>query len=271
MKRSLLFVLIALLPALSFGQGSRPYQQRNNDRHNNSYEPSTLSIFSETGEQFFLVLNGVAQNNVPTSRIRVEGLPEYGNDIEIIFADRRTQAIRKRINVSDPVDDQAVDMTLRLTRERDGFMRLRFFKCVNTETNYRPVHDEYVMYYGRPGRTNTTTTTTTTYDPVPPPPPVPAGPQPMDTRSFIDAKNTISNASFESTKYSTAKTLLAGNYFTTEQVMQLCNLFSFENTKLAFAKDAYSKVLDQNNYYKLATIFSFDSNKQALNNFINGR
>ncbi len=268
MKRSLLFFLIGLLPVLSFAQGGRNYQQRNSDRRNNSYEPSTLSIFSETGEQFFLVLNGVAQNNVPTSRIRVEGLPEYGNDIEIIFADRRTQAIRKRINVSDPVDDQAVDMTLRLTRERDGFMRLRFFKCVNAETNYRAMADEYVMYYGRPGRTNTTTTTTT-YDPAPPPAPV--GPQPMDARSFSDAKNTVNNASFESTKYSTAKTILANNYFTTEQVMQLCNLFSFENTKLAFAKDAYTRVLDQNNYYKLATIFSFDSNKQALNNFISGR
>jgi hypothetical protein len=258
--RSLILFFILVVPVFSFAQGGR---QNNQPQQRNDYEPSSLSVYSETGEQFFLVLNGVNQNNAPTSRIRVEGLPQYGNDIEIIFADRRTQAIRKRITIADPVDGNAVDMTLRLTRERDGFPRLKFFKCVEAERNYRGQRDEYVMYYGRSDRNNTTTTTTTTtYNNTP------QGPVAMDPRSFSEAKNTISASSFESTKYSTAKTILGTNYFTTNQVIELCKLFSFEHTRLAFAKDAYSRTIDANNYYKVGSVFTFDGNKTALNSFI---
>ena len=50
--------------------------------------------------------------------------------------------------------------------------------------------------------------------------------------------------------------------------MQVCKLFSFEDSKVAFAKFAYSKTVDPNNYYKVANVFDFDADKQALNAFI---
>jgi hypothetical protein len=90
----------------------------------------------------------------------------------------------------------------------------------------------------------------------------------MDQRTFDDVKQSISSASFEDTKLSTAKTILASNYISTNQVMEICQLFSFENTKVAFAKFAYSKTVDRNNYYKVGSVFDFDSDKKVLNDFI---
>lgn len=259
--RSFLLSFILLIPVLAMAQH---HGSGGGYRHDNDYrddDMSTLSIFSENGEQFFLVLNGINQNNQPTSKIRVEGLPQYGNEIEILFTDRRTPALRKKITISDPVDGRAVNMTLKLVRNRDGYPKLKFHKCTEVERNYRAPQDEYCMSYGQPRQVYNRDNT---------PPPPPAGPMPMDNRNFDDAKRTIANSSFDATRLSTAKTILSSNYLTTNQVMEICKLFSFEDTKLDFAEYAYSKTVDQNNYFKVGTIFHFDSNKQALNDFISG-
>ncbi len=119
--------------------------------------------------------------------------------------------------------------------------------------------------------TTTTTTTTTTdggnYNT--PPPPAKAGcSYPMDNSSFNAAKQTITNASFEETKLSTAKSILSSNCVSTDQVIAICKLFGFEESKLDFAKFAYAKTTDRGNYFKVANVFSFDASKTDLNDFI---
>jgi hypothetical protein len=125
------------------------------------------------------------------------------------------------------------------------------------------------------GATQTTTTTTTTSysststnSEYSTPPASNACQYPMDVSSFKTAKQTVANASFEETKLSTAKSVLASNCFSTDQVVQICQLFGFEETKLNFAKYAYSRTTDPGNYFKVGNIFSFDDSKNNLNNFI---
>ncbi len=283
--RSILFLCLLLTATFSFAQQGYGSGGGGGERREMHDEASVLSIFSESGDQFFLVLNGISQNNVPVSRIRVEGLPQYGNDVQILFADRMTPEIRRRVNITDPVDGRAVDMALKIVRNREGEARLKFHRCVEVDHQYRPEQGEYVMGYGQPVQTTVTygnnggggagwqnNNANGNYaqpaqqaQPAQPLPPAPAA---MDPQTFNDAKQSISNASFEDTKLSTAKTILAGNYVSTSQVMEICGLFSFENSKLDFAKFAYNKTVDKNNYYKVGGVFDFDSNKQALNEFI---
>ena len=92
---------------------------------------------------------------------------------------------------------------------------------------------------------------------------------PMDMGSFKSAKQTISSAGFEDTKYSTAKSVITSNCLSTEQVIQVCKLFGFEETKLKFAKEAYFRTTDPGNYFKVGNVFSFDASKTDLNDFIN--
>ena len=304
MKRTAFILSTLLFLSIScFAQADRRYdngrdqdrdRDRNRDRAEGPRESSTLSIFSENGARFFMVLNGVNQNNVASSKIRVEGLPEYGNDVQINFEESRVPSIRKRITIADPVDGREVNMTLKISRGRDGYPRLKFIKCSEIERNYHPQGDEYVMSYGRPqqantvtettyvdpatGQTVTQTTTTTTnandvrYDvapvAVPAPPPPPPTPVCMDLQTFNDARTAISGGSFEETKLSTAKTILNTNYVNTNQVIEICKMFDFETTKQAFAQFAYARTVDPNNYYKVASVFNFDSDKKTLNDFI---
>jgi len=49
------------------------------------------------------------------------------------------------------------------------------------------------------------------------------------------------------------------------------NTFSFEDTKLEFAKYAYERTYDIGNYYKLNDAFSFESSIEELNEYTQGR
>lgn len=92
--------------------------------------------------------------------------------------------------------------------------------------------------------------------------------RPMAAADFLSAKQTIKAASFDDTKLETAKTIASTNCLSTDQVMEVCRLFSFEDSKLQFAKYAYAKTFDKSNYFKVGTIFTFDGSKTELNKFI---
>ena len=305
---SVLSIVVLLAPFISFAQGNQydlpgrgGYNPAREYRYENmQYETSVLSVFSENGEPFFLILNGVPQNTAPQAKIRVESLPRYMTDVEIAFTNSREPHLRKTVAISDPIDGKAVNLTMRVSRGRDGNARLKFHRMTECDRNYHGPHDEYVMYYGKPQQVNTVTetsymdpvtgqwiteaTTTTNdyannnnyhgngngnhynnHDNNNYAPPMPMA---MDQQTFNDAKQSILGANFDETKLSTAKTILASNYANTTQVMEICKMFSFENTKLSFAKFAYDRTVDQQNYFKVASVLDFDANKKALNDYV---
>ncbi len=126
-------------------------------------------------------------------------------------------------------------------------------------------------------QTTITTTTTTTTDGVQQAPPVqqaapppPTGCVAMNHEDYEDAKKSISAKDFEDTKLSMAKQITGSNNLTAEQVRGIMKLFTFENSKLEFAKFAYSHCCDKSNYYKVNDAFEFDSSSTDLNNYISG-
>lgn len=120
-----------------------------------------------------------------------------------------------------------------------------------------------------------TTTTTTTSGAVPPATVVyvngyngPVGcPMPMDAGSFASARSSIANSDFESTKSEMAKNIINNNCFTTDQAIEIVQLFDFESTKLDIAKTMYHRVYDKGNYFKMSNVFDFDSSKSELSSY----
>jgi hypothetical protein len=318
---------------------------------------SALTIFSEDGDKFYLIMNGQKQNTVPMTNVRIDGLSQPHYAVKIIFEDKTKPEISKNVPVQDPSTSAYADVTYKIKRTKDGDLKIRYFSATPVEPNYVAPPDVYVMHWGQaappvsttvtqttvtstnnpnaasmnvnaggagvnmnvnvtdpnmnsgnggvnismnvtdpnmnsgnggvnismnvadPNVSSTTTTRTTTtststatsnYDNSQP---VRQGCQyAMPANDFKSAKETVSKASFEDTKLSTAKTILSSNCFSTDQVIAICNLFSFEQSKLDFAKYAYSKCTDPGSYFKVGNIFSFDASKTELNNYIsNGR
>ena len=72
----------------------------------------------------------------------------------------------------------------------------------------------------------------------------------------------------ESNKMKSATQITSTNYLTTAQVKQMLQMFSIENNKLDLAKLAYSKTVDQKNYFMINDVFSYNSSKDELARFI---
>jgi hypothetical protein len=93
-------------------------------------------------------------------------------------------------------------------------------------------------------------------------------PMPMDPGSFSSARGAIADADFETTKADVARGIIGNNCFTTDQAIEIVQLFDFETTKLDLAKQLYPHVYDKGNYYRMNSVFDFDTSKSDLTRFV---
>jgi hypothetical protein len=93
----------------------------------------------------------------------------------------------------------------------------------------------------------------------------------MKKDDFSDLKKSINNRNFESYNTTIVKTAIDNNFFSAEQVRELMNYFTFEDTKLEIAKYSYKKVCDTKNFFKVYDAFDFESSINELKNYISGK
>ncbi len=79
---------------------------------------------------------------------------------------------------------------------------------------------------------------------------------------------TINNEAFDKEKLMVAKQALRRGNIYAAGVERIMRQFSFDDARLEFAKYAYKRCIDPQNYYRVNNAFTFDSNKEKLNNFI---
>jgi hypothetical protein len=307
------------------------------------FSQSNVTVFSQEGEKFWVIVNGIKQNETPQTNVQVTGLTEQNYKIKVIFENNSLPAIDKMIYTRD-VDGNFLSTSYEVKKDKKGAYALKLSSYSevptasatqysaplvlverpvtqaqvntnqtqttttvvsgNTQVNggsvginaVDPVTGEVISVNmsvngginGAGGTVTSTTTTTTTttstnndiqttnnqvqehyimqgYS-------GPMGcPWPMSEPDFQSAKSSINSKSFEDSKLTIAKQILTSNCMLCSQVRDIMGLFSFESTRLDFAKFAYSRVFDQGNYYKLNDAFTFESSIDELNAFINGK
>ena len=92
----------------------------------------------------------------------------------------------------------------------------------------------------------------------------------INSSGFNFMLQSIANQSFEQNKLQVAQQILQSNYLTSQQVFSILQVFNFEVTKLSFAKSAFNRVVDPQNYFVVNNAFSFSSSVSELNNFLRG-
>jgi hypothetical protein len=93
----------------------------------------------------------------------------------------------------------------------------------------------------------------------------------MSGTDFDDAVSSIKSKSFEDSKLTTAKQICKGSCMTAEQIRDINKIFSFEETRLDFAKYAYDYVYDSSKYYKVNDSFTFESSIEDLNEYLESK
>jgi hypothetical protein len=299
---------------------------------------ANLTIFSEDGAKFYLILNGERYNDVAQTNVRIEELPNPYYSCKIIFENKSLPEITKKNLTLQDANGVMQDVTYRIKKDNKDNNVLRFYSFVPAQQNMVRPANCATYRFGAPnmmigaapqsmatttttiqqttinpaanlnvnvgavgviknisapvmGGSVTTTTTTTTrrnsgylenedY--------VEDGFQndtrgnrrntnngrrggcnmAMNSNDFEDAKRTIASSNFDDTRLSTAKQIVSTNCLNTNQIIALLKSFSFESSKLDFAKYAYDYCIDRNNYFKVTNAFTFESSKTELNNYV---
>lgn len=126
-------------------------------------QKSNLIVFNNTGQQFFVILNGIKQNSLPSTSVKVEGLTPTAYKVKIIFADGRTGDIDKNIYLESNMEYSA-QVVIKSPKKRS--LRLYNMDELNKSpygsgsavVNYRP--DDNVVYSDQQNTSTTTGTTT---------------------------------------------------------------------------------------------------------------
>lgn len=272
-----------------------------------------LTVFSEDGDAFYLVLNGEKQNEEPQTNIKIEDLPQPYYSAKIIFEDKKLATISKSALTISDADGKMMDVTYKIKKDKNNKVKLSYYSMIPVPQDFIPPAGMYVRQFGQPYRNNGrddnqprnngnngsgfganvnmpgVNLNISINDPdLNDNPRNNNGNQnnqggnhnqnngsvglncrvPMNSADFLDAKKTINASTFEDTKLSTAKSVLASNCISVEQVISICNLFSFEDKKLDFAKFAYSRTTDPRNYFKVVNVLTFSDSKEELNDYI---
>jgi hypothetical protein len=93
----------------------------------------------------------------------------------------------------------------------------------------------------------------------------------MSPKDFSNALATVKNQNFDETTLKTAKQIASANCLNVNQIIQLVKVFSFEESKLDFAKYAYDYCVDPKNYFNLNNVFSFSTSVEDLSDYIQSK
>ena len=280
-----------------------------------------LTIFSEDGDKFTLILNGELINDIPQTNLRVEDLNQPYYNAKIKFENQSLVEISKNNLMLADGNGIFADVTYKIKRDKNkaGKMKLNYFSAIPVQQNFIPASNVHVIHYGQHDQvviheqqtvgvtqttttiqegigvganvnidgvgigvnvnindpigtsvTQTTTTTTVNSD---------ANPHESSSRgctrrnaisqsNFGSALASVKNQGFDETRLKVAKQIASANCLNVNQIIQICNAFGFEETKLDFAKFAYDYCVEPNKYYNLNSIFSFSSSVDDLTDYI---
>lgn len=99
--------------------------------------------------------------------------------------------------------------------------------------------------------------------------PIPVGcHQAIPSSDFNAGKASVEKQSFADTKLKVAKTFTKNNCLSVSQIKEIMSLFSFEETKIDYAKYAYESCADKKNYYQLSDGFTFSTTVDEFNEFL---
>lgn len=271
-----------------------------------------LTIFSEDGDPFTLILNGETINDTPMTNLRVEELTQPYYNARIIFSDATKNELTKTINITD-VDNVYRDVTYKIRRDKNSAkkMKLSYFSDTDVRPDFIPPSNVKVIHYGQPQPQVVTQTTTTTVNS----PGISTGMsvqgmgvginvsinEPvltqtttttttssasvedfgddrrgcgrnrcMNSSDFSSALNSLNKQNFEDSKLKMAKQIAGSNCLSADQVKSICREFKFEESKLDFAKFAFTRCTEQNSYFKVNDVFTYSSSVDELTEFVSG-
>ena len=264
-------------------------------------QTGSLLISSANNQRFWLFVDDILQNEYSVPSIKLMGMPLQQYMVRVEMDNMDVNSIGQRITINNLYNGNNYSITSRnnsyVINKVQGEVRPAVtISLIQPDYNY---YNDYYQYlypgFGNQGNYwqgsgNNQGKQYQNYpkgggnygggnhgghggNTQPPPPPSQGGGygnsgpcrNPME---FSTAMNMLRNESFESGKLQFAKNMTMSGAICVDQIIQVCNLFDFENTNLEYAKFAYPYCSDKNLYYLVNSVFDFQASKDELGRFI---
>ncbi len=212
---------------------------------------TSLTIFSEKGENFTVFVNGDQKNSVVADHVTVEGLYGPSFKVRIVFKDPRTAEINKTV-----FNSPGGELYYALRPGKNGV-----FVMEKTSSDYVH-HAEAVKGPQQENKKAGTGTGSTAKK---------AGAgcdNPMNEGDFQASTISISNAPFDPIRLSNAKKLVETHCLYARQIAEVLHILNYDSSRLTLAKDAYKHCYDPENYSDVRDVLN-NRSKQDLDNYIN--
>jgi hypothetical protein len=125
----ILFICITLTYRLTFAQGG------------------SLIVFSQNGERFYVILDGIKQNNAPATNVKVTDLTRPTYRAKIIFEDPAIPPIDKTVYVQDYDTKTYMEVVYNLRRNKNGVMDMRLSSISEISSAPRAGEQNVVKYH----------------------------------------------------------------------------------------------------------------------------
>lgn len=238
---------------------------------------SSLRIISENNTPFYIYLNGVQQNQQPTLDFQMNGLIYQSYSVRIKFTSMFYNTIHKNISLVDHFGRKG-SATYKVMEKYNGKMDLSLLHFNVNNTNSHPVatcenQNGANNYYSNTTiiqNGNTVVTSTSVNNSNSPNGMMNGfntcyGVHPSNFNRIINA---IDDETFSDDQLQLAKRITRKNCLTSNQIKEIAEIFSFEDTRLKYLKFAYQYAHDKNNYWVVNEALTFSSSKRELNQFI---
>lgn len=157
------------------------------------------------------------------------------------------------VNVSENLTGVNMNVSVQVNESTSQTSAMETATVSNTTTVSEPVYVEPQPSYSPPPSTAVVDNSCSTA---------------MSSTNFEEAKKAIANKSFAEDRMTVSKQILKANCLTVKQVKAVMGLFSYEESRLEFAKLAYAKTVDKGNYYQVNDAFSFSGSITELDKFL---
>lgn len=233
---------------------------------------SSLTIFSRDGEKFWIVRNGIKQNNVPTTSVTMEGITDRSFKIKVLIDDDKLTTVDQNIYTID-VDEKVCDLTYELRKNSKKKYSLRLISFDPTKSSTQPEEPVLVEMVAPEVQTTRPQVTTSNVQ-------VnmsgsgfmangsmcngPTMNQKMylDFRFEIDAQNMYRREEY-------IKNMFSKNCMLSEQIAGIINLKYATVDELSIAKHGYRYTFDTENYGLVIDAIKSETKKRELLTFLN--
>ncbi|MGB1248484.1 MAG: hypothetical protein ACPG4Z_06330, partial [Chitinophagales bacterium] len=112
-----------------------------------TFAQNNVTVFSEDGLPFYLILNGVRQNENPETNIRLEGLTQDYFTAKMIFSDESIPEIERKFFAVANDECRPCDVTYKIKENKKGENVLRVFAFQQLQTAPPPPQNVTVVQY----------------------------------------------------------------------------------------------------------------------------